>query len=69
VVERLRARLTPAFRAKCPWWVESQRMLDYAASHGDRIDPADVAEWHLATHDLIDVEFQDSVAAGSPRDR
>lgn len=43
LIERLRFRVRPEWRAKFPWWVESQRLLDYFDAHGQRFDLADVA--------------------------
>jgi hypothetical protein len=42
LIERLRYRVRPEWQAKCPWWVESQRLLDYFAAHQSRFDPADL---------------------------
>lgn len=56
VLARLRFRLDPAFREQCPWWVESQRMLDYFEAHGLRFDPADLQELHLQTTELLTIE-------------
>lgn len=42
LIERLRFRVRPEWRAKFPWWVESQRLLDYFQAHGQRFDLADM---------------------------
>jgi hypothetical protein len=42
VLERLRFRLSPQWRAKCPWWVESDRMLNYFDGNGGRFKLADL---------------------------
>jgi hypothetical protein len=42
VLERLRYRVRPEWRAKFPWWVESQRILDYFAINDMRFNPADL---------------------------
>ena len=42
VLERLRYRIRPEWRAKFPWWIESQRLLDYFAANGSRFNPADL---------------------------
>jgi hypothetical protein len=43
LIERLRFRVRPEWRAKFPWWVESQRLLDYFQAHDQRFDLADLA--------------------------
>lgn len=42
VLDRLRFRLTPQWRAKCSWWQESDKMLSYFEAHGGRFDLADL---------------------------
>lgn len=42
LLERLRFRVRPEWRAKFPWWVESQRLLDYFHEHEHRFDLADL---------------------------
>ncbi|MEO8304807.1 MAG: glycosyltransferase family 2 protein [Betaproteobacteria bacterium] len=42
VIDRLQYRVRPEWKAKCWWWTESQRLLDYFAAHGSRFDPADL---------------------------
>lgn len=42
LIERLRYRLRPEWQARCPWWVESKRLVDYFVAHGSRFDPADL---------------------------
>jgi hypothetical protein len=43
LIERLRFRVRPEWRARFPWWVESQRLLDYFDAHGQRFDLTDVS--------------------------
>lgn len=43
LLERLRFRVRPEWQARFPWWLESQRLLDYFDVHGQRFDLADVA--------------------------
>jgi hypothetical protein len=45
VLERLRYRLSPEWKAKCPWWTESQRLLDYFERNGHRFNLADLPVW------------------------
>lgn len=47
VLERLRYRLSPDWKAKCPWWTESQRLLDYFEANGERFNLADLPRFHL----------------------
>lgn len=42
VIELLRFRLTPRWRAKCPWWVESGRLLEYFERNGGRFNRRDL---------------------------
>ena len=42
VIERLRYRVRPEWRAKCRWWHNSQRMLDYFAANNQRFNLADL---------------------------
>jgi hypothetical protein len=43
LLERLRFRVRPEWRDRFPWWVESQRLLDYFSAHQQRFDLADLA--------------------------
>jgi hypothetical protein len=58
VIDRLRARLTPEYRALSPDWGESQRILDYFEAHGGRFDPADLEEWTFAGRELVNASFE-----------
>jgi hypothetical protein len=42
LIERLRYRVTPEWQARFPWWVESQRLIDYLIAHDLHFDPADI---------------------------
>jgi hypothetical protein len=42
VIERLRYRIRPEWQARYPWWVESQRLLDYFLANGLRFRPSDL---------------------------
>jgi hypothetical protein len=42
VLELLAFRTQPEWRAKCYWWVESQRLLDYFTAHGGRFNLSDL---------------------------
>jgi hypothetical protein len=56
LVERLRYRVRPEWRARFPWWVESQRILDYLTAHDFRFDPADLKPLNLQGAQLISFE-------------
>jgi hypothetical protein len=43
LIDRLRYRVRPEWRARFPWWTESQRLLDYFAANNSRFNPADLA--------------------------
>jgi len=55
VLDRLRYRVRPAWKAKCAWWTESQRLLDYFAAHDSRFDPADLAPIALQGPDFVTI--------------
>ena len=42
LLDRLRARVRPEWQARFPWWVESQRLLDYFAANNSHFNPADL---------------------------
>jgi hypothetical protein len=42
VLDRLRFRLSPQWRAKCPWWTESDKLLDYFEARGGHFDLNDL---------------------------
>lgn len=42
VIERLRQRVTPEWKAKHSYWIESQRLLDYFEANGMKFDFADL---------------------------
>lgn len=54
LIDRLRYRVRPEWQAKCYWWVESQRLLDYFAAHGSRFDPADLIPITLQGPHFVD---------------
>jgi hypothetical protein len=55
LIERLRYRIRPEWQAKCFWWVESKRLLEYFAAHGSRFDPADLTPITLQGPHFIEV--------------
>jgi hypothetical protein len=54
LLERLRYRVRPEWRERFPWWMESQRLLDYFAAHDSRFDPADLAPIVLNGRNFVD---------------
>lgn len=42
VIRSLNFRIQPEWKAKCSWWTESQRLLDYFTAHGGRFSLADL---------------------------
>jgi len=50
---RLRYRVRPEWRARFPWWEESQRLLDYFAANHWRFNPADLTPIALTGRELI----------------
>jgi len=50
---RLRYRVRPEWRARFPWWKESQRLLDYFAANDSRFNPADLAPIALTGRALM----------------
>jgi hypothetical protein len=55
LIERLRYRLRPEWQAKCFWWVESKRLVDYFVAHGSRFDPTDLIPLTLQGPHFINV--------------
>lgn len=55
VIERLQFRVRPEWKAKCAWWPESQRLLDYFAAHGGGFAAADLAPILLPGNDFMRV--------------
>jgi hypothetical protein len=53
LLDRLRYRVRPEWRARFPWWVESQRLLDYFAANDSRFNPADLTPITLTGPHLI----------------
>ena len=53
VIERLRFRVRPEWRAKCPWWTESQQLLDYFAAHDGGFAAADMVPIRLPGNDFL----------------
>jgi hypothetical protein len=55
LIERLRYWVRPEWQAKCSWWVEWKRLLEYFAAHGSRFDPADLTPITLQGAHFIEV--------------
>jgi hypothetical protein len=55
VIDRLQFRVRPEWKAKCAWWTESQRLLDYFAAHGGGFAAADLAPIPLPGNDFMRV--------------
>ena len=53
LLDRLRYRVRPEWRAQFPWWVESQRLLDYFAANNSRFNPADLSPIALPGRQFI----------------
>ena len=53
VIELLRFRLTPQWRAKCPWWVESGKLLDYFEGNGGRFNLDDLKVMDVPNNVLL----------------
>lgn len=66
VLDRLRFRLTPQWRAKCPWWVESDKLLTYFESNGGRFNLEDLKVVDVPRGVLLaglkDRQFEEPVA-------
>ena len=60
LLERLRYRVRPEWRARFPWWVESQRLLDYFAAHDSRFDPADLTPIALTGSHFIALDVRNA---------
>jgi hypothetical protein len=43
VVDRLLPRLAPSWQERCPWWIQSERVIQYIQLNGNRINLQDVA--------------------------
>jgi len=64
LLDRLRFRVRPEWRARFPWWVESQRLLEYFEANDSRFNPADLTPIRLTGRELIDGRV-----VASPRSR
>jgi hypothetical protein len=53
LLDRLRFRVRPEWRERFPWWVESQRLLDYFAANHSRFNPADLTPIALTGRNFI----------------
>lgn len=53
VVELLRFRLSPQWRARCPWWVESGKLLDYFDRNGGRFNMQDLKVMNFHRNALL----------------
>jgi hypothetical protein len=63
VLERLRFRLSPQWKAKCPWWVESDRLLNYFDGNGGRFKLSDLKIVDFPPDKLILFKPDDATAA------
>jgi hypothetical protein len=62
VLDRLRFRLSPQWRAKCPWWIESDKLLTYFESNGGRFNSADLNIVDFPGDGLLFFKDKDSAA-------
>jgi len=53
LLDRLRSRVRPEWRAQFPWWEESQRLLDYFAANNSRFNPRHLTPIALTGRELI----------------
>src|ERR1022692_695095 len=63
LIERLRYRVRPEWKAKFPWWVESQRLIDYLIAHDLHFDPADLDPVDLVGPGYIALQWDAGISA------